>query len=75
MIKTKTDTIFEQTRTRPQETLQFKLIVSRKTFSFIVPSELVEDRWMTGETNLEVFKSLSDRRKKCTFSNFFSWIK
>ena len=34
LIKKYTDTLIEQTRTKPQETLDFKMIRSKHTFSF-----------------------------------------
>ena len=43
LIKKHTDTLIEQTKTKPQETLEFKIIWSKKTFSFNPPRDLVEE--------------------------------
>ena len=41
-IKKHTDTLIEQTKTKPQETLDFKMIKQTKTFSFNPAINLVE---------------------------------
>ena len=47
LIKKHTDTLIEQTKTKPQETLEFKMIRSKQTFSFNPPIYLVEeDKWL-----------------------------
>ena len=51
------ETLIKQTHSKPQETLEFKMVKSRKTFHFIPPLELEED-WMIGLTSLEVYNSL-----------------
>ena len=43
LIKKHTDTLIEQTKTKPQETLEFKMIRSKQTFSFNPPLNLVEE--------------------------------
>ena len=49
LIKKHTDFLIEQTKTRPQETLEFKMIQSKQTFSFNPPITLVEeDKWFLG---------------------------
>ena len=46
LIKKHTDTLIEQTKTRAQETLEFKMNKQRQTFSFNPPINLVEeDKW------------------------------
>ena len=52
------ETLIEQTHTKPQETLQFKLTKSREIFS-IKPSIFLglDSNWMVGLTNLEVYNS------------------
>ena len=44
LIKKHTDTLIEQTKTKPQETLEFKMNKQRQTFSFNPPINLVEER-------------------------------
>ena len=47
LIKKHTDTLFQQTRTKPQETLEFKMIKPMQTFSFNPPIHLVEEEmWL-----------------------------
>ena len=43
MIKKHTDTLVEQTKTKPQETLEFKMNKQRQTFSFSPPINLIEE--------------------------------
>ena len=43
LIKKHTDTLIEQTKTKPQETLEFKMIKQRQTFSFNPPTNLIEE--------------------------------
>ena len=42
-IKKHTDTLIEQTRTKPQETLELKMDRQMQTFSFNPPINLVEE--------------------------------
>ena len=47
LIKTHTDTLTEQTKTRPQEKLEFKMNKQMQTFSFNPPLNLIEqDKWL-----------------------------
>ena len=47
LIKKHTDTLIEQTKTKPQETLEFKMNKQRQTFSFNPPLNLVEEgKWL-----------------------------
>ena len=47
LIKKHTDTLIEQTKTKPQETSKFKMVQSKQTFSFNPPINLVEeDKWL-----------------------------
>ena len=47
LIKKHTDTLIEQTKTKPQETLEFKMDKQRQTFSFIPPiNSIEEDKWL-----------------------------
>ena len=51
------ETLVEQTHTKPQETLEFKMIKPRETFLFKTPVQ-VEGSWMIGLTDLEVYNSI-----------------
>ena len=47
LIKTHTDTLIEQTKTKPQETLEFKMNNQMQTFSFNPPINSVEEgKWL-----------------------------
>ena len=47
LIEKPTDTLIEQTKTKPQETLEFKMIKQMESFSFNPPIILVEDeKWL-----------------------------
>ena len=47
LIKKHTDTLIEQTKTKPQETLEFKLNKQMQVFSFSPPINLVEEgKWL-----------------------------
>ena len=49
LIKKHTDTLIKNLRTRPQETLEFKLNKQMQTFSFNPPVNLVEEgKWLLG---------------------------
>ena len=49
LIKKHTDTLIEQKRTKPQETLEFKMTRSKQIFSFNPPINLVEEgKWLIG---------------------------
>ena len=51
------ETLIEQTHTKPQETLEFKMIKLRETFHFKLPIQIKGD-WMIGLTDLEVYNSI-----------------
>ena len=51
------ETLIEQTHTKPQETLEFKMIKPRETFRFKPPIQIKGD-WMIGLTDLEVYNSI-----------------
>ena len=51
------ETLIEQTHTKPQETLEFKMIKPRETFLFKPPNQIKGD-WMIGLTDLEVYNSV-----------------
>ena len=59
LIKKHTDTLIEQTKTRAQETLQFKLKKQRQTFSFNPPINSVEeDKWLLAVSSFECTNSV-----------------
>ena len=51
------ETLIEQTRRKPEKTLEFKMAKPRITFHFTPSMEIKED-WMLGLVNLEVYKSI-----------------
>ena len=51
------ETLIEQTHTKPQETLEFKMIKPRETFHFKPPIQVKGD-WMIGLVDLEVYNSI-----------------
>ena len=51
------ETLIEQTHTKPQETLEFKMIKPRESFLFKPPIQIKGD-WMIGITDLEVYNSI-----------------
>ena len=59
LIKKHTDTLIEQTRTKPQETLEFKMNEQKQTFSFNPPINLLEEgRWLLGVSSFECTNSV-----------------
>ena len=59
LIKKHTDTLIEQTKTKPQETLEFKMNKQMQTFSFNPPINLVEEgKWLLGVSSLECTNSV-----------------
>ena len=47
LIKKHTDTLIQQTKTRPQEALEFKMNKQMQTFSFSPPMTLIEEgKWL-----------------------------
>ena len=51
------ETLIEQTHTKLQQTLEFKMIKPRETFHFKPPIQIKGD-WMIGLTDLEVYNSI-----------------
>ena len=51
------ETLIQQTHTKPQETLEFKITKPRETFHFKTPIQIKGD-WMIGLTDLEVYNSI-----------------
>ena len=59
LIKKHTDTLIEQTKTKPQETLEFKMDIQMQTFSFNPPINLIEeDKWLLAVSSFECTNSL-----------------
>ena len=59
LIKKHTDTLIEQTKTKPQETLEFKMDKQMQTFSFNLPIDLVEEgKWLLAVSSFECTNSV-----------------
>ena len=59
LIKKHTDTLIEQTKTKPQETLEFKMNKQRQTFSFNPPIILLEEeKWLIAVSSFECTNSV-----------------
>ena len=59
LIKKHTDTLIEQTKTKPQETLEFKMNKQMQTFSFNPPINLFEEgKWLLGMSSFECTNSV-----------------
>ena len=57
------ETIIEQTHTKPQESLEYKMIKPRQTFHFNPPI-LIKGDWMFGLVDLEVYNSVFNITEK-----------
>ena len=72
LIEKHTDTLIEQTETKPQETFEFKMNRQMQTFSFNPPSNLVEEgKWLLGVSSFERTNSVF---KMTNGNNSFSII-
>ena len=59
LIKKHTDTLIEQTKTKPQETLEFKMNKQRQIFSFNSPIYLIEEgKWLLAVSSIECTNSV-----------------
>ena len=59
LIKKHTDTLIQQTKTKPQETLEFKMNKQMQTFSFNPPINLVEEgKWLLAVSSFECTNSV-----------------
>ena len=59
LIKKHTDTLIEQTKTKPQEILEFKMNKQRQTFSFNPPiNSTEEDKWLLAVSSFECTNSV-----------------
>ena len=72
LIKKHTDTLIQQTKTKPQETLEFKMNKQMQTFSFNPPINLVEEgRWLLAVSSFECTNSVFNITDE---NNSFSFI-
>ena len=55
--------IVENTHSKPQETLEFKMNKQKESFSFDIPLDLPE-QWMMGVTSLEVYNTVYNITEK-----------
>ena len=62
-ITKKCETLIEQTHTKPQETLEFKMIKQRQTFHFS-PLIQINGIWMIGLTDLEIYNSIINKTEE-----------
>ena len=59
LIKKHTETLIQQTKTQPQETLEFKMNYQMQTFLFNPPINLVEeDKWLLAVSSFECTNSV-----------------
>ena len=59
LIKKHTDTLIANTKTKPQETLEFKMNKQMQTFSFNPPINLVEEvKWLLAVSSFECTNSV-----------------
>ena len=59
LIKKHTDTLIKKTKTKPQETLEFKMNKQMQTFSFHPPINLVEEgKWLLAVNSFECTNSV-----------------
>ena len=72
LFKKHTDTLIQQTKTKPQETLEFKMKKQMQTFSFNPPLNLTEEgKWLIAVSSLECTNSVFNITKN---NNSFSII-
>ena len=55
--------IAENTHSKPQETLEFKMNKQKESFSFDVPL-ILNEKWMMGVTSLEVYNTVYNITEK-----------
>ena len=77
LIKTHTDTLIEQTKTKLQETLEFQMNKQMESFSFSTPKNLVEEgKWLLAVTSFQATKSvlnIADENKSLKNSKPSHW--
>ena len=71
LIKKHTDTLIDETKTKPRETLEFNSIEQMETCSFNPPVNFSEEgKWWLGVTRLEPTNSVSNHTDKKKFLKF-----
>ena len=70
LIKKRTDTLIEQTKTKQQETLEFKMNEQMQGFLFNSPINLSGEEWMLAVTSFEATSSvfITTDEKKIVFN-------
>ena len=70
IIKKRTSTLIEQTKTKPQEALEFKINKQMQTFSFNPPISLLEEgKWLLAVSSFKFTNSVYNiTNKKNSFS-------
>ena len=72
LIKKHTDTLIQQTKTKPQETLEFKMNKQMQTFLFNPPINLVEEgKWLLAVSSSKCTNSVFNKTNE---NNSFSII-
>ena len=76
LIKKHTDTLIEQTKTKPQETLEFKKNKQMQTFSFNPSIKLLEEqKWLLSVSFLSVqIPSVTSPAKTIVFQSLYQII-
>ena len=76
LIRKHTVTLIERTKTKPQETLEFKMIEQMETFSFNPPIILVEEgKWLLTVPRFEATNSVFDETdEKIRFQSLYQVI-
>jgi len=73
LIKKHTDTLKKQTRTRPQETLQFKMNKQMQTFSFNPPFNLAEEgKWLLAVRSFKATNSVFNITNENNFFDYYT---
>ena len=79
LIKQHRDTVIERTKSRPHETLEFKMNKQKETFSFSPPIILVEEgKRLLGVSSFEATNSLvnvTNENKSFSISSTSHWIR
>ena len=77
LIEKHTDTLIKWTKTKPQETLEFKMKKQWETFSFNAPINLVEeDKWLLTVSSFECTSSVvnvTDENKSFSITKPSYW--
>ena len=77
LIKKHTDTLIDQTKTKPQETLEFKMNKQMKTFAFNSPINLAEEgQWLLAVGSFEATNSLfniTDKNNSSSITTLNHW--